>query len=160
MSKKIIKLFDPTIGKQEEFALKKILTSKFWASGSGHGVVSKFEKKFKEYVKSNSCVAVNSGTAALYLAFSLFNLKNKEVILPSMSFVSTAHCIIENGGIPVFADTPSNDPDTIYFKAQDTFIDSILCILRLFIESICTHRRICCNSCVSHYLPSGGNIVS
>tara|TARA_Y100000590_G_scaffold327928_1_gene372301 strand:+ start:4431 stop:5519 length:1089 start_codon:yes stop_codon:yes gene_type:complete len=117
MSTKTIKLFDPSIGKQEELALKKVLTSKFWASGSGHGVVSKFEKEFKDYIKSNSCVAVNSGTAALYLAFSLFNLKNKEVILPSMSFVSTAHCIIQNGGIPIFADILSDtlciDPEKI-----------------------------------------------
>ena len=49
-------------------------------------------------------MAVNSGTAALHLALSLYNIKNREVILPSLSFVSTAHAIVYNGGIPVFAD--------------------------------------------------------
>jgi len=107
---KLIKLFDPSINSNEKNALIKVLNSKFWASGSGSGLVSKFEKKFQNYVKSDLCVAVNSGTAALNLALSLFNIKNKEVILPSMSFVSTAHCIVENGGIPIFVDI---EPDTL-----------------------------------------------
>ena len=107
---KLIKLFDPVVDSSEKNALVKIFNSKFWASGSGSGHVSKFENEFKKYIKSNSCIAVNSGTAALNLAFSLFNIKNKEVILPSLSFISTAHCIIENGGIPIFVDI---EPDTL-----------------------------------------------
>jgi dTDP-4-amino-4,6-dideoxygalactose transaminase len=106
--KKKIKLFDPTIDLSERKALLKIFDSKFWASGSGSGNVQKFENEFKNYIKSKSCIAVNSGTAALNLALSLFDIKNKEVILPSMSFVSTAHCIIENGGKPVFVDIESD----------------------------------------------------
>jgi len=105
---KLIKLFDPVADSSEKNALVKVLDSKFWASGSGSGNVSKFESKFKKYIKSNSCIAVNSGTAALNLAFSLFDIKNKEVILPSLSFISTAHCIIENGGIPIFVDIESD----------------------------------------------------
>ncbi len=105
-----IKLFDPVIDLSERKALLKTLDSKFWASGSGSGNVQKFENKFKNYLKSKSCVAVNSGTAALNLALSLFDIKNKEVILPSMSFVSTAHCVVENGGKPIFVDI---EPDTL-----------------------------------------------
>ncbi len=37
-------------------------------------------------------------------------MKNREVILPSLTFVSTAHSIIENGGIPVFVDV---NPETL-----------------------------------------------
>ena len=107
---KLIKLFDPVVDSSEKNALVKVLDSKFWASGSGSGHVSKFENEFKKYIKSNSCIAVNSGTAALNLAFSLFGIKNKEVILPSLSFISTAHCIVENGGIPIFVDI---EPDTL-----------------------------------------------
>ena len=77
--------------------MEKTFSSKFWASGQGTGNVLKFEKEFQKFLKSNSCVAVNSGTAALNLAVSLVDIKNKEVILPSLSFVSTAHCILLNG---------------------------------------------------------------
>jgi len=106
----LIKLFDPAINSKEKVAVTKVLESKFWASGSGSGLVLKFEKEFQKFVKADACIAVNSGTAALNLALSLFNVKNKEVVLPSMSFVSTAHCIIENKGIPVFVDIK---PDTL-----------------------------------------------
>ena len=103
MAKKI-KLFDPVVNTLEKKAILRVLNSGFWASGSGSGTVLKFENEFKKYLKSNECIAVNSGTSALNLALSLFDIKDKEVILPSLSFVSTAHCIIENKGIPVFVD--------------------------------------------------------
>tara|TARA_X000001036_G_scaffold206204_1_gene193783 strand:- start:2669 stop:3745 length:1077 start_codon:yes stop_codon:yes gene_type:complete len=117
----LIKLFDPVIDSKEKKAIVKVLEGKFWASGSGSGLVSKFEKEFKKYIKSDACIGVNSGTAALNLALSLFNIKNKEVILPSMSFVSTAHCIIENKGIPIFVDIK---PDTLCIDPEK--IESII----------------------------------
>jgi len=102
--KKIIKLFDPTIDDNERKKILEVLDSHFWASGAGTGNVEKFEKNFKNYVNSDECIAVNSGTSALNLALSIFDLKNKEVILPSMSFVSTAHAVILNGAKPIFVD--------------------------------------------------------
>lgn len=100
----VIKLFDPYVGKEEEKILVKSLKSNFWASGAGNGNVLQFEKNFQRYSNSKTCVAVNNGTSALHLALSLANIKNKEVIVPSMSFVSSAHAILYNGGKPVFCD--------------------------------------------------------
>ena len=105
-----IKLFDPVIGINEKRSIIKVLESKFWASGSGSGNVLKFEENFRKYIDSDGCVAVNSGTAALNLSLSLIDVKNHEVILPSLSFVSTANAIILNGGKPVFVDV---DPNTL-----------------------------------------------
>jgi len=107
---KKIKLFDISFDKKELKAVTKTIESKFWASGSGTGNVLQFESNFRNYVNSKSCIAVNSGTAALHLALSLFDIKNKEVILPSLSFVSTAHSVLYNGGIPKFVDV---DPTTL-----------------------------------------------
>ena len=108
--KKKIKLFDPNIGKDEKQKISQVLESKFWASGSGTGNVLKFENQFKKYLSSDDCIAVNSGTSALNLALSLIDIKKKEVILPSLSFVSTAHAVIINGGTPVFVDI---EPETM-----------------------------------------------
>jgi len=108
--KNIIKLFDPVIDFHEESIMKKILNSHSWSSGLGKGIVSKFENEFKKYTGSKACIAVNSGSAALHLALSLLPIKNNEVILPSLTFVSTAHAITLNGGIPVFVDL---DPKTL-----------------------------------------------
>lgn len=112
-----IKLFDPFIDHTEKLAVERVLASHFWASGAGTGEVQKFEKEFTRYVGSRSSVALNSGTAALNLALSMFDIKNKEVILPSLSFVATANAVIENGGIPKFADIDEKtlciDPEKI-----------------------------------------------
>ena len=43
-----IKLFDPAITDSEKKAIIKVLNSKFWASGSGSGIVSKFEENFSD----------------------------------------------------------------------------------------------------------------
>ena len=40
---KRIRLFEPSIGKDEENAIKRVLKSKFWASGAGTGKVFEFE---------------------------------------------------------------------------------------------------------------------
>jgi dTDP-4-amino-4,6-dideoxygalactose transaminase len=113
---KNIKLFDPVVEKTEINAVVKTIKSKKWASGDGKNQVFKFEEKFRKFVNSKACVAVNSGTSALHLAASLCDIKNKEVILPSLSFVSTAHAVIYNGGIPVFADI---DPETLCINVED-----------------------------------------
>lgn len=117
---KKIKLFAPHIGKPEETNLLKVLRSGFWASGSGTGLVKQFEDQFNKYIGSKVSVAVNSGTAALHLALSLLDLKNKEVILPSLSFVSTAHAVLYNGGKPIFADIDQEtlciNPDSVKKK--------------------------------------------
>ena len=109
MQKKI-KLFDPLVERRDKLAMLKVLKSKFWASGSGIGYVAKFEENFNKYIGSKQSISLNSGTAALHLALSLFNIKNQEVILPSLSFVSTAHAVLYNGGKPIFVDV---DPQTL-----------------------------------------------
>ena len=113
--KRKIKLFEPSVGKDEEYAIKHVLKSGVWASGAGGGKVIEFEKKFKKYVNSKNCIAVNSGTAALNLGLSIYNIKNKEVILPSLTFVSTANAVIMNGGKPIFVDV---DPYTLNIDTE------------------------------------------
>ncbi len=121
--RKKIKLFEPVIGKEESKKIIQVLKSGFWASGSGIGNVKSFEEKFQNYIGSKSCVAVNSGTAALHLALSLSDIKGKEVILPSLSFVSTAHSIVYNGGKPIFVDinpkTLCIDPEKVLEKISN-----------------------------------------
>lgn len=99
-----IRLFKPDFGKVEEKVVIETLRSGYWASGNGDGIVKKFEEKLAEYLGCKNVVAVNSGTAALHLALSLFDIKDKEVILPALSFVSTANAILYNEGIPKFVD--------------------------------------------------------
>jgi len=118
--KKPIKLFDPHITNKERQYLLSTLNSGHWASGGGSNFVNLFEEKFNKYIGSKTCVAVNSGTAALHLALSLTDIAKKEVIVPSLSFVSTAHAALYNGAKAIFADIDPNtlcmDPDSVKNK--------------------------------------------
>jgi len=116
MKSKIIKLFDPKTDSNELKNIKSVFNSHQWASGAGSHFVNLFEKNFNNYVKSDSSVAVSSGTAALHLSLSMLSLKNSEVILPSLSFVSTAHAVKYNGGKVVFSDV---DPQTLCMDPTD-----------------------------------------
>jgi perosamine synthetase len=107
---KRIKLFDPYVNIQEEKGIIKVLKSHNWASGNGGKYVEQFENDFKKFLGSNDCIAVNSGTAALNLSLTLNDYKNKEIILPSLTFTATANAVILNNAKPIFVDV---DPKTL-----------------------------------------------
>ena len=69
----------------------------------GH-FVSKFEKKFSNFVNSKYSIAVTNGTSALEIAFRAIAIKNQEVIVPTNTFFATIIAIIKAGGIPVLCD--------------------------------------------------------
>ena len=106
--KKSIKLFEPHVDSSDIEQAVSVLKSKFWASGSGVNKVKIFEKNFSKFVGSKTCISVSNGSAALTLALSMFDIKNKEVLVPSMTFVSTVNAIIENKAKPVFCDVDEN----------------------------------------------------
>jgi perosamine synthetase len=112
----MIKLFSPSINNLEIKKAVKTLKSGFWASGAGTGNVLEFENKFKKYTNSKECVALDSGTSALHLALNIIDIRKKEVLVPSLTFVSTVHAIKYNGGIPIFVDI---DPMTLCIDTKD-----------------------------------------
>lgn len=112
----MINLFSPMYDNLEIKNVIRTMKSGFWASGSGIGNVLKFENKFKKYTNANECVAVDSGTAALHLALNVIDIYKKEVLVPSLTFVSTVHAIKYNGGIPIFVDVL---PDTLCIDPVD-----------------------------------------
>jgi dTDP-4-amino-4,6-dideoxygalactose transaminase len=67
--------------------------------------VAAFESEFRDYIGAQHALAVNSCTAALHLSLMAIGLKpGDEVIVPSMTFASTANSVIHAGGKPVLAD--------------------------------------------------------
>jgi perosamine synthetase len=78
--------------------------------------VKKFEALFAEYTRVGHAVAVNSGTSALEIALRYFDIKDREVIVPTNSFVASANTVIFAGGKPVLADIK---PDTLCIDPDD-----------------------------------------
>ena len=61
-------------------------------------------------------VGVNTGTAALEVALRHFGVKDREVIVPTNTFISTPNSVIFAGGKPVLADMRE---DTLCIDPED-----------------------------------------
>ena len=70
--------------------------------------VSEFETEFAKFHDIKECVAVGTGTAAGTLALASLQdwttNKDKEVILPALTFISCANSVLHSGFKPVFVD--------------------------------------------------------
>jgi dTDP-4-amino-4,6-dideoxygalactose transaminase len=80
--------------------------------------VKQFEKEFAEYVGTDYCVAVNTGTAALHLVLASLGVgPGDEVITVPHTFIATAEAITAVGARPVFVDIDSRsftmDPELL-----------------------------------------------
>ena len=98
----MIKVAVPITGKDEYKSIKNIIFSGKFVNGK---YVELFEKKFANYIGTKYAVCFNSGTAALHASLSALNLREKdEVIVPSISFISSATAILHQGCKPIFCD--------------------------------------------------------
>lgn len=92
----------PILGADEREAVDRVLRSGMVAQGPE---VAAFEKEFSDVVDGRQCVAVNSGTSALHMAFLAAGIgPGDEVIVPSFTFAATANSVALTGATPVFAD--------------------------------------------------------
>ncbi len=93
----------PVAGDREIELLRSVLAAPQW--GGFHPLVAEFEQKFAAYQHCQHGVAVMNGTVSLELAFAVEGLApGNEVIVPAISFVSTATALSRAGATPVFVD--------------------------------------------------------
>ena len=85
--------------------IRQVLKSGNLATGK---YVKRFEEKFKELNKSKYAIACSSGGSALEIIFKSFDLKNKEVLVPSNTFIATYNAIKFSGAIPKLIDCEQN----------------------------------------------------
>ena len=96
----------PEVGEQERAAVDRVMRSGMLAGGPE---VAAFEQEFSAVVAGRECIAVNSGTSALHMAFIAGGIKpGDEVIVPSFTFAATANSVALAGGTPVFADVEAD----------------------------------------------------
>ncbi|MDP1721679.1 MAG: DegT/DnrJ/EryC1/StrS aminotransferase family protein [Candidatus Gottesmanbacteria bacterium] len=110
----LIPVFQPNYDKKEIEAVSQVLKSGWIGLGPK---TEEFEKRFAEYVGAPYAIALNSATAALHLSLLAAGIgKGDEVIIPSLTFVSTAHAVLYVGAKPIFADI---ERDTLCIDPAD-----------------------------------------
>jgi dTDP-4-amino-4,6-dideoxygalactose transaminase len=104
----------PTIGPKEREEILSVLDSGWLTAGS---VARRFEDALAARVGVEHAVALSSCTAALHLSLLALGVGAKdEVIVPSLTFCSTANVVIHCGATPVFADV---DPVSLTMDPGD-----------------------------------------
>ncbi|MEW8049599.1 MAG: aminotransferase class I/II-fold pyridoxal phosphate-dependent enzyme [Candidatus Thiodiazotropha sp.] len=98
----------PSIGDRELFLrFTNEILDRQWLTNNGP-VVRELEGRIADYHDVSHCVAMCSGTVALEIAIRALQLKG-EVIVPSYTFIATAHALHWQAITPIFADI---DPHT------------------------------------------------
>lgn len=106
----------PNIGSHERLLerLRQMLETR-WLSNNGP-FVQEFEQRLADFLGIRHCIAMCNGTVALEIAIRALDLKG-EVIIPSFTFIATAHSLQWQEITPVFGDidprTHNLDPDRV-----------------------------------------------
>jgi dTDP-4-amino-4,6-dideoxygalactose transaminase len=92
----------PTIGEEEIAEVADSLRSGWITTGPK---AKRFEEQFRKYIGSRHAIAVNSCTAGLHIALTALGLgPGDEVIVPTLTFCSTANVVVHLGARPVLVD--------------------------------------------------------
>jgi perosamine synthetase len=109
-----VRLFKPSIGQEELDAIRDVFDRAWLGLGPK---VKEFEDAWCAYAGCVGSVGLNSATAALHLALAAFRFaEGGKVLVPAMTFASTATAILYNRLEPVFVDC---DPETLCLDVAD-----------------------------------------
>ncbi|MDR1665805.1 MAG: DegT/DnrJ/EryC1/StrS family aminotransferase, partial [Puniceicoccales bacterium] len=113
--KKNIPFFKPSITLAEREAIGRVLDSGWLTTGE---YVEKFETEFCRLCGAKYGIALNSATAALHLSIESSKIPPKEAVLvPTMTFASTAEILYYRGIEPILVDCRDSD---LLISEEDT----------------------------------------
>ena len=99
---KVLPLLKPSCTDLEIELVESVLRSGWWGQGS---MVEQFEREMGKRYGKKHCITTNSATAALHLACKVAGIgPGDEVIVPALTFISTALAAIYCGAKVIFAD--------------------------------------------------------
>ena len=100
---KFIPLSVPNLkGREKEYVMDAL--DKEWVS-TGGSYINQLEENIARYLKVESAVACQSGTAALHLSLMVSNVNSgDEVIVPTLTFIAAVNPVKYIGAYPVFMD--------------------------------------------------------
>lgn len=114
-------------GNELKYITECVMTG--WVSSAGK-YVDTFEKMFSAYCNASHAVSTSSGTTALHLALLALEIgPGDEVVVPALTFISTANAVRFTGAEPIFVDSEPEtwniDPNLI----EEALTDRTRCII-------------------------------
>lgn len=114
VNKPFIPIANTYIGDEEARAVYKVVKGGWISMGK---MVNEFEKMAAEYVGVKHAVAFNNGTSSLHAGLLALGIKEgDEVLLPTLSYVSSANVALFCGATPKFCES---DPRTFNVTSKE-----------------------------------------
>jgi dTDP-4-amino-4,6-dideoxygalactose transaminase len=102
----VIPTHRPCVGRGELDAVGRVFDSRWLGMGA---VTKAFEERLCEFLGAKHVIGVNTGTAALHVALAALDLApGDEVIVPSLTFISSAQAILAAGARPIFCEVTAD----------------------------------------------------
>lgn len=107
-NKKFIPVANPFIDDRERKAVNHVMKKKWITMGKK---VKEFEKALANFLNVKYVVAMNNGTSTLDALVKFFGVKNKshEVIIPDLTYISTANSVTYNNGKIILCDSNTDN---------------------------------------------------
>lgn len=94
-----------TIQKEIDAAIASVIADTAFVGGSSNKYVSKFESEFATFLGMDHVIACANGTDSLEILLEAYHIgEGDEVIVPTVSWVSTSEAVGRTGAKPVFVD--------------------------------------------------------
>ena len=104
----ILNLHEPSLDKTDYKIVHQSLLEKEISTYGRYNYL--FEKKISRYIGSNNVVSIINGTSALHLMMKILGIgKNDEVLVQSLTYISSINSIIYNNAIPHFIEIDKNN---------------------------------------------------
>ena len=109
-----------------------------------------FENKMADYIGTNHCLGLSSGTSALELAFEILNLNNDdEVVIQSNAYIACAFGALKSKGKLVLIDCDKNGVfDISEFKRNINSKTKAVLVVHLYGD--CCNMELMSNICKQH----------
>lgn len=134
-------IFNKKIIRDSSKEIIKVLKSGKLANGI---FVKRFEQKFKQLNKFKYAIACSSGGSALEVIFKSLELKDKDILVPSNTFIATYNAIKFSGANPILIDCEK---------------DSLLVSLKQIKKQITKKTKCICIVHIGSYLPNDINEI-
>ncbi len=119
----------PITGENAEKMWLDVLNARDWFRFNGNKV-AEFEKEYADLMGAKECLAVNSGTNALFTSLNALEIgPGDEVLVPPYTFIATINVVFLQHALPVFVDT---DPETFQIdatKIEERITENTRCII-------------------------------
>lgn len=90
-------------------AIRLVIDEAAFIGGFSNRFVNSFENNFSDFLEGSNFASCANGTDSLEIILKAFNIgPGDEVLVPALSWISTAECVSNIGAKPVFVDIKEN----------------------------------------------------